>query len=149
LRISFARLNIPICMNITLLDSMLPSRFSVDTPLTTIVDVMMVEHWNLSTNYSKFYHICQPAYCSFTYEERSNIVYVITTVIGFFGGLNIILRLISFFLVKIFIKRSNIIYPDSSLQSDTSQHMYICNNIFDDFISVQELVLLSSVNFNK
>ena len=54
----------------------------------------MVERWSPFANYDNFYQRCQPLYCSYTYTEKSSFIYMITTIIGLFGALTIIFRLI-------------------------------------------------------
>jgi hypothetical protein len=92
--------------NATVLDDNVTSRFVPSTLIETIVNEMMIEEWNSSVSYTSFYQNCKPAFCSYTYQERSSMVYIITVLIGLLGGLSIVLRLISLFIVKIFIKRT-------------------------------------------
>ena len=58
--------------------------------METIFNEMMIEKWNFSFSYENFYNKCKPSFCSFTYEKEINIVYIITIVISFIGGINTI-----------------------------------------------------------
>ena len=95
---------VPVTQDVSLLDAMLPTRYPPTTPIEIILNEMMIEQWNSTASYDKFYQMCHPAYCSFTYQQRSSMVFIVSTLIGLFGGLNIILRLISLIVVKIFFK---------------------------------------------
>lgn len=90
--------------NVSLLDPLLPSRFTPNTSISVIVNEIMVEEWNSSSSYENFYQKCNPAYCSYSYKKRSDLVYIITTIIGLFGGLNTILRIICPLFVRIFLQ---------------------------------------------
>jgi hypothetical protein len=107
--------------NVTLLDVTRRSQFPPNSSVQSIVDEMMVEQWNSSASYASFYQKCHPAFCSYTYENRIDVVYIVTTVIGLFGGLTIILRLISLAVVKIFFKCTNRATPDNQLQAPSNR----------------------------
>jgi hypothetical protein len=86
-----------------------------------IINEIMVEQWNRSVSYGNFYQNCRPAYCSFTYQERNHIVYIITTVIGLVGGLSIFFKLLSPVFVKIFFKCIHRTDPNNALQASDNQ----------------------------
>ncbi|CAF0775172.1 unnamed protein product [Adineta steineri] len=88
----------------TKLNSSLNSSFPPDTLVQTIIENVMADQWQSSTSYTNFYQKCRPALCSYTYQERSSAIFIITKILGLFGGLNIALRLISRFAAKIFFK---------------------------------------------
>ena len=118
----FRSYGIPIQQNVTLLDPKVSSRFPPNTPIRMIVDEIMVERWNQSVSYEKFYQNCHPAYCSFTYQERIYVAYIITTVTGLFGGLSMIFQLLSPVLVKIYFKcRSRTDLNNASQASDNQE----------------------------
>ncbi|CAF4305567.1 unnamed protein product [Rotaria socialis] len=90
-------------INILLLDPTQPIRFWPQSQsLRRVYNNMMIEIFNSSVSYEAFYETCHPLYCTFTYTEHAHIIVIITTLIGLFGGLNVILRLLSRFLVKLF-----------------------------------------------
>jgi len=117
----FSSFQIPITKNATLLDPRLPSRFPPDTPIRMIVNEIMVERWNRSVSYGNFYQNCRPTYCSFTYEARNYIVYIITTVIGLFDGFSIIFKFLSPVFVKIFFKCIHRTDPNNATQASDNQ----------------------------
>ena len=90
----------------------------------------MVENYTYSSSYDSFYRICQPAHCSYRYDERSSILYMITTIIGLFGGMNIVLRLISQGLVKMVHQRSKHQHPALPAIHNSQHELSNCNNAF-------------------
>ncbi|CAF4162480.1 unnamed protein product, partial [Adineta steineri] len=104
LQTEFVSAGVTIFNNATKLNSSLSSNFPPDTLVQTIIENVMADQWQSSASYANFYQKCRPALCSYTYEERSSAIFIITKIIGLFGGLNIALRLISRFAAKIFFK---------------------------------------------
>lgn len=90
------------------LDPQFPSQYAPNTSVDTIFNELMIEKWNSSVSYQNFYKKCNPTYCSYSYERRANIIYIITTIIGLFGGLNIVFRLASPFIISSFFKCINL-----------------------------------------
>lgn len=90
--------------NVTLLNPSLPSRFLPNTSIDLIVKELMIEQWISSSSFDQFYDKCRPICCSYTYQERIHLAYIITTILGLIGGLNVILRLICPLLGTIFLK---------------------------------------------
>jgi len=108
-------------LSINLLDRKLPSRYSPDTSIETIFNEIMIEDWNFSYSFENFYHKCKPLSCSFTYEKKANIVYIITVITSLIGGIDIILRLISPTIIKIIFKFIGAFKHCRSLQVPTIQ----------------------------
>ncbi|CAF1157996.1 unnamed protein product [Adineta ricciae] len=104
LRKIFYEIGVVIPSSITPLNSTLPSRYSPSTLIETIFNEMMIEEWNFSYSFDKFYHKCKPSFCSFTYEKEINIIYIITIIVSLMGGINTILKFISPVIIKISFK---------------------------------------------
>ena len=81
-------------MNVSALDSSLLSRFEQNSTIESLVDVLMVEEWNLSSVYEDYYKECQPKKCIYTYVGRNDAIYIVTTVIGLVGGLVTVLTFV-------------------------------------------------------
>jgi hypothetical protein len=90
-------------MNVTALDSSLPSQYFINSTIQDLVDNLMVEQWNSSLMYDSYYNACQPAQCSYTYVTKNNIIYIVTTLVGLVGGLITVLKLVVPRLVKLFV----------------------------------------------
>ena len=71
------------------LNRSIPSRFTPisSTPIGTLIDELFIESWQNSSNYSSYYSICAPLNCRYTYVERNGFVYMLTTILGLYGGL--------------------------------------------------------------
>lgn len=79
---------------ISAMNSSIPSRFLSTDTMGTMVDQLFLEVWEIRANFVGYYEACAPASCTYTISQQLDIVYVFTTVLGFCGGLVIILRLI-------------------------------------------------------
>jgi hypothetical protein len=121
---SFEEINVFVYGNVSELYPTQHSRFVPDTKLETIFNAMMIEDFNSSIFYDAFYRKCQPTSCTFTYRERSSLAFLITTVLGLFGGLNIILRLLCLGIIKLIIKRKR---TSSIIASSTTSSLPLRN----------------------
>ncbi|CAF0766233.1 unnamed protein product [Adineta steineri] len=81
-------------MNLTTLDASLLVQFGMNSTIQELVDNLMVEEWNNATIYDGYYNECQPSKCSYSYQGKNDVIYIITTVIGLVGGLITVLKLI-------------------------------------------------------
>ncbi|CAF1439702.1 unnamed protein product [Adineta steineri] len=87
-------------MNSTALDISLLVQFGMNSTIQELVNELMVEEWNNATIYDGYYNECEPSKCSYSYQARNDLIYIITTVIGLVGGLITVLKLIVPRLVK-------------------------------------------------
>jgi hypothetical protein len=67
----------------------------------SLMDTLMVDRWESSIIYEHYYATCAPLSCTYLIKERANPIYIITTIIGFFGGLIVALKIIVPILMKI------------------------------------------------
>ncbi|CAF1436941.1 unnamed protein product [Adineta ricciae] len=81
-------------MNITPLDSSLPTQYSVNSTIQELLDHLMVEYWNISTTYEKYYNQCQPIQCTYTYKGKNTVIYIFNVLLGLLGGLITVLKVI-------------------------------------------------------
>lgn len=79
---------------IPILNSSIISRFSQNDSLGILFSKLMIEEWNMQANFDGFYSVCMPTTCTYTYDQRLNIVYVAATVVGLLGGLTVSLRIL-------------------------------------------------------
>ncbi len=97
----------------------LPSHFYPNVTVYSLANELLVENWETAISYEQFFSTCAAPTCSYSYSQRANIVYVLTTLFGLYGGLSISLRLISPILINVFKRsvervmtfRANIIMP--------------------------------------
>ncbi|CAF4117366.1 unnamed protein product, partial [Adineta steineri] len=89
--------------NISLMDSILvPPKQN-----KTVYDhlhTLFIDEWSIDVNYSKYYGECAPTSCTYTIIDPINFSSAFTLLIGIYGGLIIILRLITPFLVNMSMK---------------------------------------------
>ena len=81
-------------INVIALDASASSVYSPMSAVEEIVTKLMIEEWNPSWKYDRYYHECQPTKCSFRITTRNDAIYIVTTVIGMVGGLITILKLV-------------------------------------------------------
>ena len=89
-------------LQITELDKSIRSIYFPNSTIQEIVDKLMIEEWNASVVYDKYYDQCQPKQCSYIYQRRYDAIYIITTLVGLVGGLVKILKIFVPRLVKFF-----------------------------------------------
>ncbi|CAF1358574.1 unnamed protein product [Rotaria sordida] len=60
------------------------------TPISSVtigtsIDELFIETWENTYNYSNYYSICAPLTCRYTYVDRNNTTYMLTTFLGLYG----------------------------------------------------------------
>ncbi len=68
------------------------------TPHATVqslIDELLIDRWETHIIYERYYAACEPLSCSYTTTERANLLYIISTVVGLFGGLSVVFKLIT------------------------------------------------------
>jgi hypothetical protein len=91
------------------------SYFPSNTSVGSLFDELFIESWFRQYDYEAFFRTCEVSMCVYTYTQRSDILYVVTTIIGLIGGLTIVFRLIcpllmmgSIYLIDLIRKKSSI-----------------------------------------
>ena len=85
----------------TPLSSSIPSNFPPTTNMDTLFSNFMLESWPIFPDYEGHYRNCAPLSCTYTISQRLQLLYVASTVISFFGGLVVTLRLLVPILVRL------------------------------------------------
>ncbi|CAF1135271.1 unnamed protein product [Didymodactylos carnosus] len=78
----------------TVLNSSSKSQFTVNSTLRQIVQQLMIEEWNSEVSFDKYYNSCTPEECAYTYQKRTDLIYILTTITGLLGGLTTIFKLL-------------------------------------------------------
>ena len=68
-------------------------RFAANDTFGTILEQLAVDEWRNESSYEHFFHACSPVYCTYTLTERYNLLFILVSVIGLFGGISEALRL--------------------------------------------------------
>ncbi|CAF0881101.1 unnamed protein product [Didymodactylos carnosus] len=87
--------------NFSILNSTQPSsQYQPTTVIQEIINNLMTEQWNFNVSFESYYQQCQPSECHYTYIEKFDYLYTITTILGLIGGLSTILsKLIPFLII--------------------------------------------------
>ena len=91
----------PSPLTVAPLDASLLIQFSEHSSIRDLLDQLMIEEWTLSIDYDQYYNECRPSRCSYTYETKNSIVYILTTLVGLIGGLIKVLKLVIPVLIKL------------------------------------------------
>lgn len=76
------------------------SRFSKDSAMEELVAAMLIESWAQNISYAGFFAQCQPQSCSYVEVQQYDRVYVLTTLLGLYGGMTILLKLLVPFTIQ-------------------------------------------------
>ncbi|CAF1670593.1 unnamed protein product [Adineta ricciae] len=74
--------------------------FSLNTTFESILNELMIEQLTSNVSYELYFNECAPTSCIYSYVDDNHIIEGITTLIGRYGGLVIICRLIAIFIVN-------------------------------------------------
>ena len=80
--------------NATILNATASSRYLPTTNVSDIVNQLMLETWNWTMMYDKYYAECEPYECRYAIKTRNDIIYIVTTLIGLMGGLVTALKIL-------------------------------------------------------
>jgi hypothetical protein len=92
---------LPLVQDFIRLNSSLPSRFTTNSTIDSLLSELFIEYWSQSLNYSSYFALCQPASCSYEILRRNSLLETITIIIGLVGGLSISLRILVPFVVTV------------------------------------------------
>ncbi|CAF1626993.1 unnamed protein product, partial [Adineta steineri] len=70
------------------------SVYSVNSTIETLISQLLVEQWTVNISYEAFYKQCAPATCTISFKGRNSLPVIITFLLGIFGGLTIVLKLL-------------------------------------------------------
>ncbi len=98
-------------MTVTALNSSLPSMYYMKSTIKEFVDNLMIEEWNTSLSYERYYDQCNPTQCTYTYTDTGNtddtfelrkniILNIVIILLAIIGGLNTVLRCVVPLLVR-------------------------------------------------
>ncbi len=83
-------LNLTQSLNFTALNSSQSSRFQ----LTSNIENMMIEQWTRNISYANYYDQYRPIYCKYSYTQKNDVLYIITTITALIGGLTSVLQMV-------------------------------------------------------
>ena len=77
------------------------STSSSNVAVQSLVDHLMVDRWETSVSYDRYYAACAPSSCTYSTSGRADLIFIVTTFIGLCGGLNVVLKLVAPLLMSI------------------------------------------------
>ncbi|CAF1134130.1 unnamed protein product [Adineta steineri] len=97
------------------ISSLETSRFSVNQTIESVVNELMIEELKFKINYPNYFNACSPSLCIYSYVDKTNAIEGILTLIGLYGGLVIICRLIAIIIVKKMCRMNRRVNPVTNL----------------------------------
>ena len=87
------------------------TRFELNATVESILDELMMEEYSLRVSYSSYFDECAVSSCSYSQSGRQEMVEIITSIIGLYGGLVVISQWLTAMLMKIWSSRVTHISP--------------------------------------
>ncbi|CAF1043789.1 unnamed protein product [Adineta ricciae] len=81
------------------------TKYLIDTLVNVLVENLFIENWTINSSFQNYYNMCAPLLCTYTFIQYNNILYIITQILGLYGGLVIVLRFIIPYILLKFNKR--------------------------------------------
>lgn len=83
------------------MDASIPTRFPVgSTTAGSIIDELFIESWTNESNYSNYFDACAPILCEYSRREKANSIYILSMLLGLYGGLAAIWRCLAWYGVQ-------------------------------------------------
>ncbi|CAF3965240.1 unnamed protein product, partial [Adineta steineri] len=82
----------------------LSASFQKRIPVKDLLSELFVEEWSPMINYPLYFTSCAPKRCTYTEINHMNLFYTAALLLALYGGLTILLRLITSFSVSVFFK---------------------------------------------
>ncbi|CAF1669069.1 unnamed protein product [Adineta ricciae] len=89
------------------LDATIPSIYFQNSSIQEIINQLMIEQWNSTIFFEKYYNQCQPIGCTYNYQSRNDVIFIITTLVGLVGGIVTVLLFSVPKIVEFIRKRKN------------------------------------------
>ncbi|UJR12075.1 hypothetical protein I4U23_016253 [Adineta vaga] len=109
----FSLLHSSLPINIQPLSNTSLKHFSLNSTIQILLYELMVEEMIINTHFDLYYSQCNPKYCSYSYTRRFHVVFVVTTIIGIFGGLSFGINFFAPLIAIIILRRKNRVLPNT------------------------------------
>ncbi|CAF1024292.1 unnamed protein product [Adineta steineri] len=94
--------------------------------IETIVNRLMIDSWSSNVSFSSYYQRCAPLSCTIEYIGKNNILDVVASLIGIFGGLSVGLKLFFILILRSSEKiRNNLLFI---AMKTVIKNLFICYN---------------------
>lgn len=108
---------------ITVLNSSIPTLYpSSNTSIGSMIDHLFIESWHNSSSYSSYFQNCAPTTCQYSRVERHDFVYIVTYLLGLYGGLTVAFQILVWhglqliFMIIARCRRSTAVTPDRATE---------------------------------
>ena len=95
--------------------------FMLNSTIQQILDKLMIDEVLTDVTFDKYYAQCNPKYCSYIAFRRFNLFFAMSTLIGAYGGLSLVLRIIIPRISKQIMRRKKRSNQDQTLDSPQIQ----------------------------
>ncbi|CAF1427266.1 unnamed protein product [Adineta steineri] len=102
------------------------SHFLLNQTIESVVNKLMLEELKSEINYTNYFDACSPALCIYSYVDKTNAIEGILALIGLYGGLVIICRLIAIIIVKKMCRPRSVNSDISETQPTQSTRSCVC-----------------------
>jgi hypothetical protein len=109
--------------------------FTTNSTVEMLLDEIMIDEITNDIRFDLFYSQCNPAYCSYSYTHRFDALFIVTTIIGIFGGLSFVLRLIAPFIAAMTLRWRNRGISTNNLSDEKRSQQRKCKLHFMVFFS--------------
>ena len=96
---------------------------NVNSTIEDLLNRFLLDGLSIEVDFAVYYQNCQPYYCSYNYRRRFDYEYAVTTIIGIFSGLNVVLRLLCPRIAKTFSSRRVVPTKEPASRSQSKETM--------------------------
>ena len=89
------------------LSDTLNKHFTRNSTVQALLNRIMIDEITSDVRFDSFYSQCSPAYCFYSYVHRFDVLFVVTTIIGIFGGVSFVLRIVAKLLAAMILRWKN------------------------------------------
>lgn len=122
----FSMIHEPFIATVNLLSNNSNKHFRIDSTVEAILNDLMIDQLNVDITYSAFYSQCKPYYCTYSYSQHFSPIFIITIIIGIFGSLSFVLRLISPFIAEKILHHNNQNMSNQDNVQNNTSIKYFC-----------------------
>ncbi|CAF1389534.1 unnamed protein product [Adineta steineri] len=117
------------------------SRFHPNNTMKMIYSQLFVEEWMTSSDYINYYIRCAPTQCTYKVMRRFDIPYMVTIMLGFCGGLSVVLEVILPPIVKIIRQcwKKRIQHPERQINTTVIKNTSVNANNEEDLRPVSNV----------
>jgi hypothetical protein len=112
--------------------------FSINSTVQTLLNEIMIDETISDIRFDSYYSQCNPAFCSYSYTHRFDILFIFTTIIGIAGVLSLTIRIIAPLIAEAILRSKNRVLPIENEPHAISpqQNRRKLELIFTDFFKI-------------